>query len=270
MSDNTSSSKPIVPKSGILDYREAPPFAEGYLETYYRVPPTADETAVLGFLLADFREHPPAGRHAELGCGPTIHHALPFAPHVASVSMLDYLDDNLDQVRRWVGDSPRAHDWTNYAKFTLEAEGADASPASVEDRMRLTRGKIREVATCNLLEDSPRDRHASFDSIGCFYCTEEIGVTLGEWRKVVERATQYLRPGGRFYLSALAGMDGYDVISGEGQTLRYPCANIRPNDLVECLTDLGFPQTSIRLEEAEIEHPDCGLTGVLVAAATKA
>ena len=40
--------------AGTFDFKQGPAFAGSYLDTYYRQPPTADETAVSAFLVREY------------------------------------------------------------------------------------------------------------------------------------------------------------------------------------------------------------------------
>lgn len=267
MSDPTERVVSLQPTGGTFDFKQAPPFALSYLKTYYMQPPTADEVAVSKFLIREFAKRVPTGRFIELGCGPTLHHVFPFAPHVKEVHLADYLEDNLEQLRLWKAASPRAHDWSQYAAMTLRHEGLEDSPNAVAERQRLARERIAEILHCDLKQDTPHDRRGQYDGVGCFYCTEEIGISLPEWRRVLANAAAYLRPGGTLYMACLAEMDHYTVRDSSGTEFAYPCANLRPDDVSGALADLGFKSGATTIEITKIEHPDCGLTAALVIAA---
>ena len=232
-------------------------------------PVTADETAVWEFLADDFGKKPPRGRFIELGCGPTVHHILPFAPHVSEIQMADYLDENLEQVRIWQANSGDAHNWNQYTEFTLKCEGTEPSPDLVATREQLAREKISRLTLCDLKKETPAEFRGQYDTVGCFYCAEEVGIDIEEWRQVMRRATDYLAPGGTFYMAALLGMETYDVRDESGNLALYPCACISEQDVRDVLDTLGFPKESIRLATSDIENPDCGVTGTLCLAATR-
>ena len=259
----------LQPTSGTFDFKKAPPFALPYLSTYYMQPPTADETVVSEFLIEQFRSRPPRGRFIELGCGPTIHHVFPFAPHVSEIHMADYLDENLDQVRLWRDAAPGAHDWRPYAGMTLRHEGKDPSPEAIDAREALARAKITQVMRCDLKHDTAPELRGQYDGVGCFYCVEEIGISIEEWHRVLERAVAFLRPGGTLYMAALANMKTYPVRDSAGTLVEYPCACITEADVYTSLCALGFPAHSISLRTSNIEHPDCGVTATLMVAAVK-
>jgi len=257
----------LRPDRGVFDFRNAPPFAVAYLNTYYRQPPTADETVVSEFLVADFARHPPTGRFLELGCGPTVHHALPFAPHVDEIHMADYLAENLAQVELWRNAAAGAHDWTQYAAMALRHAGIPPTPEAVATREELTRRKITRTFACDLKVETQADVRGEYDAVGCFYCAEEIGISPEEWRRVLACATDHLRPGGTFYMAALAEMRSYHVVDAAGTRIDFPCAYVTESGVREALVDLGFSLERMRLERRSIDHSDCGVTATLVVAA---
>lgn len=255
--------------NGTFDFKDGPPFALSYLRTYYMPPPTADEVAVIRFLVEEFKKSTPTGKFIEIGCGPTIHHILPFVPHVSEIHMADYLDENLEQVRIWLAGSPDAHSWDHHTELTLELEGGDSGPKKIDERNSLTRKKVTNLMLCDLKSATPKQVEEQYDVVGCFYCAEEVGVNDAEWRKVVGRVAAYLRPGGTLFMSALAGMNSYNVTHIDGTTVEYPCANVSESSVRSCLAELGFLSDSQTIETLDIEHPDCGLTGTIIFSAVK-
>lgn len=261
--------EPILlrPDGGQFDFHEGPAFAANYLRTYYEQPPTADETAVTSFLAEELHARPVRGTFVELGCGPTVHHVFPFAPYADTVHMADYLEDNLDQVRLWRAGGEGAHDWTSYVRLALEFEDGAVGEEEVRQRASLTRGKIAKIFSCDLKEDTPVELVGAYDAVGCFYCIEEIGISLAEWRRVLGHAVAYLKPGGTFYMAALGGMSTYFVVGASGERLEYPCANLSEADVSAALEELGFSPQDIRLKTTRIAEPDCEVTATILAAA---
>lgn len=259
----------LEPTAGTFDFKDAPSFALPYLSTYYKQPPTADETAVSLFLMEQFRLKAPKGRFIELGCGPTIHHIFPFAPHVSEIHMADYLEENLEQVRLWRGAAQGAHEWSQYAAMTLRHEGQEDSPQNVAQREDLARKKITRVMRCDLKNETPAEFRGQYDALGCFYCAEEIGISIEEWQKVLARVADFLRPGGILYMSALAGMKTYQVRDSAGTMVEYPCACVNEEEVLKALPKVGFVSNSINIKTSNIDHPDCGVTATLLVAAVK-
>ncbi len=99
-----------------------------YLQQYYSTATIAiDERANIEFARRKLAE---AGRSfdsaIEVGCGPTLHHAMLLAPHVASLDLADYVCDNLTEISKSLDDAPGAHDWSVYLQGMLEPGGMSA------------------------------------------------------------------------------------------------------------------------------------------------
>lgn len=253
----------------LFDYRQTRDFARTYLRTYYAGEPTADEQALSRFLTAEAPRLPP-GRFLELGCGPTVHHLLPLAPHVAELHVRDYLDENLDEVRTWRDAAPEAHDWRRFTRAALRDAGLPADDAAVAARERLVRQRLVGVEPCDLLRDVPARDRGAFAAVGCFYCAEEVGVTLRGWRLVMRRVADHVAPGGTLLLAALASMSSYAMVRSDGRVDHLPCARIDAEDLRALLPELGFSPTATRIERCVLPAPDVGVTAILMVAAQKA
>lgn len=253
----------------LFDYRQTRDFARTYLRTYYAGEPTADEQRLSRFLTAE-APRLNSGRFLELGCGPTVHHLLPLVPHVAELHVRDYLDENLDEVRAWRDAAPEAHDWRRFTRVALRDAGLPADDADVAARERLVRQRLVGIEPCDLLRDAPARDRGAFAAVGCFYCAEEVGVTLRGWQLVMHRVADYVAPGGTLLLAALAGMDSYALTRDDSRVDHLPCARIEAADMRALLPDLGFLATATRIERCAIPAPDVGVTAILMVAAQKA
>jgi len=269
MKDNNTESNRLVPTDGTFDFRQAPSFALPYLATYYSQPPTVDEIVLSKFLIAQAARLKGRSRLLEIGCGPTLHHALPLAPHVAEIHMSDYLEENLEQVRLWCRAPGQAHDWSAYTSLTLIHEGVEPTKQLIQERESLARQRITRIARCDLLQDPSPELREAYDVVSCFYCAEEVGISQLEWKRVMKRVTDHLAPAGTLLMSALAGMDSYHVRDSSGRDTLYPCAFVTRDGLAQVLAELGFSSEAIAIQACEIEHPDVGLAGTLMVAATK-
>src|SRR5262245_2485025 len=92
-----------------------------YLADYYTaVQP--DEQATMRFLVEAAALVGDCAGLLEFGCGPTVHHLLPFVPRAQEIHVVDFLDRNLDAVRAWIDGDDGAWDWTPFTALTLELE----------------------------------------------------------------------------------------------------------------------------------------------------
>jgi hypothetical protein len=202
----------------------------------------------------------------EVGCGPTVHHILPFVPYVSTIDMADYLPENLAEVRRWHQSEPDAYDWRQYATLALELRSGGATKAGIEALEAAARRKIRRLLRCDLKEPHILGRPVSYPVIGAFYCTEEVGIATVRWEEVMANLCRAVAPGGYLFLSCLRNTDFYMV--GD---MRYPCARISEDDVRRVLPTLGFDMGSSLVEGVSINSQrETGVAGVVLVAARKA
>jgi SAM-dependent methyltransferase len=250
----------------LFDFRSTSAFTARYLDTFYRDrPPTNDEQAVLRFLVAHLRDLPADQVVVEVGCGPTVHHAFAFAPHVLAIHMADYLPENLTEVDRWRKTAPGAMNWSQYSRLVLELEGRPASDEGVLQRETEVRARIERLMHCDLQEELIFGEPVTYPIVGAFYCTEEVGISIAGWERVMANLARAVAPGGRLYLACLRDTDEYLV----GDTM-YPCANISESDVSRVLMTLDFDMTQSVIEASAVaDQEDEGVVGVVLAAAIK-
>lgn len=252
----------------LFDFASRQGFARGYLRTYYSGEPTVDEIQLSRFLVREAKGLP-RGKYLELGCGPTLHHVFPIAPHVREIHLLDYLDENLAEVTAWQRRAPGAHDWRRFTAMSLRDAGDDDGAEAVAQREALVRSRITRIGKCNLMQATPAADRNAYAAVGCFYVAEEVGISPEAWRQVMQRVADYVAPGGTLLMAALANMTSYHVASVSGPGSDYPCARVTEPMLREVLPALGFAAGDVRIEALDIDHPDCGLTATLMVAAKK-
>jgi SAM-dependent methyltransferase len=254
------------PREGLFDFRSTSAFTSRYLDTFYRDrPPTNDERAVLRFLVQHLRDLPTDQVAVEVGCGPTVHHAFPFAPYVAAIHMADYLPENLEEIERWKTQAAGAMDWSQYSRLVLELEGRATGTDDVQRREAAARDRIARLLPCDLQQELIFGTPITYPLVGAFYCTEEVGISMRAWERVMANLARAVAPGGRLYLACLRDTDRYLV----GDAM-YPCARIGEDDVRDILTALDFDMTRSVIEAAAVPDQEReGVVGVVLAAAIK-
>ncbi len=240
-----------------------------YLEQYYSSAATRDEVAQARFAARCLRTLQTSSRSAlEVGCGPTPHHASSLAPFVDRITLADYIPSNLEEARRWVDQDPRAFDWDLWMTGTLAAElDVDASVAStlLPERQQLLRTRIRDYAAVDILRDPPLSEPRTFDLVASYYCLEALGLDLDGWRDCMRRLTELVAPGGALLLGAMRAATRYRVFEHE-----YPVTRVDEEDFAALLPELGFEDSSIRIEVAAVpEFADEGFDSVCCVFAVK-
>jgi len=251
---------------GLFDFQHASSFAEQYLQTFYRDrAPTNDERVVFRFLAEHLRALSDRPVLLEVGCGPTVHHVLQFAPYVSELHMADYLQENLEEVRKWRDDLLGAGTWSQYAELALRLEGRPSGNEDVRRLEQMTKRKLRRLLTCDLRDQWILGAPVAYPVVTAFYCTEEVGITMARWEEVMANLARAVAPGGQLFLSCLRDTDSY-LVGGTA----YPCARISEADVRRVLPQLGFNMAQSVVESASVndqEHE--GVSGVVLTAARK-
>lgn len=226
---------------GWFDFKNLDSFADDYLSAYYAASPTMDEVIILNFLVREFRKIRSNPDLIEIGCGPTVHHILPVCNYVKSITMSDYLNENLDRIRRWKGSHASAHKWDKFTALVLTHEGVRVSEKSIEKREIQAKNKIRKFLHCDLKKTKPLGKlNCQYPVVTCFYCTEEIGVDLPQWTQVMANLCSIVSPGGLLFLSALKETSFYSAGGLHGKHKKLPCAFLHEKDFINLLPNLGF------------------------------
>lgn len=238
-----------------------------YLREYYFTPEVAaDERAIFSTLVPWLREQGRVFERAiDIGCGPTVHHAFPLASWVRDLHLADYLEANLDEVRRWLAGDPAAHNWDVYLRGVLAIE--EIPEANLAGRVELLRSRVTRLVRCDLRNSQPLfDQPGSqYDLVTSFYCAESVAESRADWEAMTRNLTSLVAPGGALVISALRRSTGYRVGSAQ-----LPSASVDETDFERLLPELGFRAADTRITVAESpEWTDHGFAGLCVVCATK-
>jgi hypothetical protein len=264
-----SSSEDLIARTddGLFDFQHTSSFAEKYLQTFYLDrAPTNDERIVFRFVAEHLRALSDHLVLLEVGCGPTVHHALQFAPYVSELHLADYLQENLDEVRKWRDNLPGAGMWSQYAELALALAQQASGAEDIRRLEHLTKRKLRRLLTCDLRRHWILGAPAQYPVVTAFYCTEEVGITMTRWEEVMANLARVVAPGGQLFLACLRDTDSY-LVDGTP----YPCARISEGDVRRVLPQLGFDMAQSVVESAAVDDQEHeGVVGVVLTAARKA
>ena len=252
---------------GLFDFQHTSSFAERYLQTFYRDrAPTNDERVVFRFLVEHLRALPDRPVLLEVGCGPTVHHVLQFAPYVSELHMADYLQENLEEVRKWRDGLPGAGTWSQYAELALTLAQQPSGAEGIQRLEQMTKQKLRRLLACDLRDNWILGAPVQYPVVTAFYCTEEVGITMARWEEVMANLARVVAPGGQLFLACLRDTDSY-LVDGTP----YPCARISEADMRRVLPQLGFDMAQSVVESAAVDEQEHeGVVGVVLTAARKA
>lgn len=277
----SSAARAILPESSDGVY-ERHWNARAYLRQYYSTAITGDEAANTRFAARELRA---LGRQfanaLEFGCGPTVHHAAPFAPYVRHFTLSDYLPENLAEVRRWLAGEPEAFDWNTWLTGMLaleEAESAGANNAALAAgadraathsalaaRTALMRRIIASLKPGDIRLRHPLADGTDYDLVASYYCLECVGLGRAMWAECLANLCRMVRPGGVLFLGALRRARFYHVFDRE-----FSVSLIDEHDFAAELPRLGFPASGLRIEVAPVpEFAEQGFESVCCVRAVK-
>ena len=132
---------------------------EAYLADYYTVV-QPDEIVTMSFLVEAAAVVGDVPELLEFGCGPTVHHLLPFAARAAQIDVVDFLDQNLHAVRRWVdgADGDMGLHAVDEVHGGMPSSGASRPGTRCASAKATTRERIRSLGLADVRRPQPLRR----------------------------------------------------------------------------------------------------------------
>jgi nicotinamide N-methyltransferase len=238
---------------------------DAYLSDYYRcVQP--DEQVTMRFLGDAAALVGDVPMLLEFGCGPTVHHVIPFAGRADRIHVADYLDGNLDAVRRWVRGGPDAWDWTPFTRVTLHHElGRPPVDWEIREREARTRERITAFHLGDARMRRPLASARRYPAVLCCFCPDSITDDPVEWRYCTENVASLVAPGGWLVLTALHRASSYRVGG-----VQFPSCGVTADDVAGVLHSSGFSRlgTTIVIADAD-DSEGHGFDSVLLSVSRK-
>ncbi len=236
-----------------------------YLDEYYGDMGT-ENLELLRFLAETYLSLPKGGVLLDFGGGPTIYPLISAATRVDEIHFCDYLEANLDEVRRWIDASPTAFDWDPFIRKALELEtGEPCTDAEVEQRANRIKERITRLMRCDASRRPPIEGpHGLYDVVLTNFCAESATSDREQWRTYMANIVSVLKPGGWLVLSALKGASRYSV-----GPRYFPAVEIVEDDLVQLLEASGFARDGMEVRSIAADRPSREYAGLLLAVARK-
>lgn len=228
-------------------------YADWYLKSCYPELPFHDEKLILEFLVSEVHKVVGASRLLEMGCGPTVSHAIPFVPHVDSIVLSDYLESNLNHIKEWVANPETGHQWSLHTAYVLQLEKGKATSTTVKEREDLFRKKLKTIIVGDLLSKRPIRSVQKFPVVSCFYATEQAASDEAEWLDVMQNLSSLILPGGHLFLACVHDTDFYAIHDDQLMALRIPIVPIKKR-----LIEKGLRASGFSLMKSEIHIKDVG------------
>lgn len=236
-----------------------------YLNEYY-ADIGRENLALMRFYAEIYSSLPAGGVLLDFGAGPTIYPLISAVTRVEEVHFSDYLESNLDEVRRWLAGDAAAFDWEAFIRKAIELEeGEAASAEQIQQRADEIRKRVTQVVRCDASrEQAVETDRASYDVVQTNFCAESATSCREEWRSFMGNIVSLLKPGGWLVMSALKGATRYSV----GPRV-FPAVDISEECLFELFAELGFAEKGMEVRSVPADRPSRDYAGLMVAVAQK-
>ena len=182
----------------------------------------------------------------EIGGGPTLYQLMSAAVKVREIHFSDYLESNLEEVKRWIDRSSDAFDWNRVTTVALLAEGIIPTVEAIEAREEMLRNKITKLIRCDAFQKYPISSDKSvvkYDIVSVHFVAESITDNCDEWKQVFTNICSCVKSGGKL---VMATMKHCTTWQNGLQEFKATC--VTEQDIVELLIENGF-----RLDETVME-----------------
>ncbi|XP_065834355.1 nicotinamide N-methyltransferase-like [Oscarella lobularis] len=148
---------------------------------------------------------PASSRLLEYGGGPTVWPLISAARHVNSITFVDYLDANLEFVKKWQKNVESAFDCSSVFRYVVNTIEKNPSADEVDRRQERVRSSIRDIISGDLRLDAPADPRVaaphSYDVVSCHYTVGHACHVTSDYIPFVKKLGNYLKPGKFLLLS---------------------------------------------------------------------
>ncbi|HSW96757.1 MAG TPA: guanitoxin biosynthesis pre-guanitoxin forming N-methyltransferase GntF [Candidatus Saccharimonadales bacterium] len=239
-----------------------------YLNEFYTDDIDADEREALKFQINYAKEHLTNKPLAlDFGSGPTALRALAIAPYVSEIHIAEYLQGNIEELKKWVYNQPDGHDWDLFVEYILQCEGIKKpTDEQIEQRKALTRGKITKFFQADAGDKYPlgKEYDGYYQHVYSGFCADSATNDKAVWKLYMHNIASLIASNGSFFTAALRNTTSYAA-----GTHTFPSANINENDMRNIL-ELDFLPQSITIEIRDLpEMKEHGFEGIILAHAIK-
>jgi hypothetical protein len=253
----------VEPIAITKDWREFDPVA--YLNEYYGdLGP--ENLAILRFYVDVFHEMEPKSTMLDFGSGPTIYSLISAVTKIKEIQIVEYLEANRLEIRKWLTRDNTAFNWLPFIKKTIECEQKGwCSAFDITRREALIRNHVTAISRCDVRQTPPFvGGRQTYDVVASNFCAESITESHSEWKFFLQNVTSLVKPGGTLIMTTLKGAASYSVGSH-----RFPAVCIDETDLTDAFIEAGLSPASITIRNVPADRPSRYYKGLMLATAVK-
>ncbi|KAI6176540.1 hypothetical protein M3Y97_00809100 [Aphelenchoides bicaudatus] len=232
---------------------------KAYLELFYSEEAMSHGNRISLFLLPNYveviRKTTPADKRITLldvGSGPTIYSAICFRNIVSKIFLSDYLDSNLEIIRKWL-DKKNNFDWTPVIKTIARNEGLPTTESTFNKIENETRDVLRDGGILHsnvhkkwILGTNPENE---FDVLVSIFCLEAACSSMSEYKRALKNMMRLLRSGGYFILGSVLDDDQYVCGVFQDKPKIFSVLNLTEKCIFNALEEAGIDlSTMIRTD----------------------
>ncbi|KAH0623358.1 hypothetical protein JD844_031609 [Phrynosoma platyrhinos] len=170
----------------------------------------------------------------DIGSGPSIYQLLSACESFQEIIATDFLEQNREEMQKWLKKDPDAFDWTPMVKYVCQLEGNREKWMEKEEKLRKT---IKQVLKCDVTLANPLDPLV-IQPVSCVlstFCLESASKDLPAHRSVMKNVGSLVKPGGHLIL-VLAVRTNYYMVGQD----KFSCVYLEPEMVENAVKDAGF------------------------------
>ncbi|CAI5446769.1 unnamed protein product [Caenorhabditis angaria] len=222
---------------------------DAYLQFYFSQNAIEDGTRVSLFALPVFaqimiQQMRPTERETllDIGAGPTVYSALCFRDVCRQIHLADYVERNLEVLRKWVRKEPsESVDWQPTIRVIKRTEGGPPPTNQVcEEVEEKARGLVKSggihFADVHQFDVVPEMQGVLVDVLVSIFTLESACKNYEEYRQCVKNMMRHLRSGGRFIIGSVLE----DNVYNSGSKTIFHLLNLTEEIVIEALEEAGL------------------------------
>ena len=253
----------VAPDSYTKDWMEFDPTA--YLNEYYS-DLGEENLAILQFYVDVFHEMDQKSTMLDFGSGPTIYSLISAVTKIREIQIVEYLEANRLELRKWLTRDNTAFNWLPFIKKTIELEQKGwCSAFDLARREAQIRHHVTAIGRCDVRQTPPFvGGRQTYDVVVSNFCAESITDSYEEWKFFLRNIASLVKVGGTFIITTLKRATNYSVGSQ-----RFPAVSIDEADLTCALAEVGFSPASLEIRSVPADRPSRYYQGLMLATAVK-
>ncbi|XP_049713047.1 nicotinamide N-methyltransferase [Elephas maximus indicus] len=131
----------------------------------------------------------------DIGSGPTIYQLLSACESFKEIIASDYVDQNLQELERWLKKEPGAFDWSPVVNYVCDLEGNRVKGPEKEEKLRRA---VKQVLKCDVTQSRPMGP-VSLPLADCLLttlCLDAACPDLSTYHMALKNLSSLLKPGG--------------------------------------------------------------------------